>query len=144
MIKVADYLYRGPRPNSIKDLVDAKIDISLSLEEGFYEAFHNDEYENRDEIFTNIKFMKVPLGDIFPPTTKRLSDIAFLIQDSIEAKENILVHCLHGVDRTGMAIAAWKILYGGVSVDDAIKEMKSLGFHNIPYFYWVPLLRRLS
>lgn len=143
MIQVADYLYRGPRPNSIKELVDAKIDISLSLEEGFYELFHNDEYENRDEIFTNIKFMKYPLGDVFPPTTDKLSEIAMLIQDAIDHKENILVHCLHGVDRTGMAIAAWKIIYEGWSVDDAIAEMKKMGFHTFPYFYWIPVLRRL-
>lgn len=143
MMKVADYLYRGPRPNSIKELVDEKINISLSLEEGFYEAFHNDEYEKRDEIFTNIKFMKFPLGDVFPPSVEALANIAWIINLAIAKNKNILVHCLHGVDRTGMAIAAWKILYNNTSVDDAIKEMKQLGFHSFPYFYWIPILRRL-
>lgn len=144
MIQVADYLYRGPRPNSIKELVDSKIDTSLCLEYGFYEAFHDDDYENRCRWVTNIHFINYPLGDFLPPTVFELQKIAKIIQMAIDNKETILVHCLHGVDRTGMAIAAWQIIYDGWLVEDAITGMKDMGFHTFPYFYWIPVLRRLK
>jgi len=50
---------------------------------------------------------------------------------------------LHGKDRTGMAIASWRIIYDKWSFEDAVKEMEKHGFHNFSYFFWKRKLKRL-
>lgn len=45
----------------------------------------------------------------------------------------ILIHCRHGSDRTGAIVAMYRIVFQGMSKEDAIKEMKDgdFGFHGI-------------
>lgn len=43
-------------------------------------------------------------------------------------KGPIVVHCLHGSDRTGAVIAMYRIVFQGMSKDDAITELKDGGF----------------
>lgn len=40
----------------------------------------------------------------------------------------IYIHCRHGSDRTGMAVALYRINQQGWSVDDALREAESYGF----------------
>ena len=49
-----------------------------------------------------------------------------LIQDNPGKK--IFVHCRLGADRTGMAIAAYRMAEEGWSADEALEEMKMFGF----------------
>lgn len=48
-------------------------------------------------------------------------------------KGPILIHCRHGSDRTGAVIAMYRIVFQGVSKEEAIEEMKNggFGFHRI-------------
>lgn len=56
------------------------------------------------------------------------------------APKPILIHCMHGSDRTGAVAAFYRIIVENWSKEDAIKEMKygNFGFHsvfvNIPNF----------
>lgn len=43
-------------------------------------------------------------------------------------KEKVFVHCRLGDDRTGMAIAAYRMANEGWSADEALKEMEEFGF----------------
>ncbi len=45
----------------------------------------------------------------------------------------ILVHCWHGSDRTGAIVALYRIIFQGVSKEEAIREMTEggYGFHKI-------------
>lgn len=53
-----------------------------------------------------------------------------IIKDS---KAPIVVHCHHGSDRTGAVCALYRIVFQGVSKQDAIREMTEggFGFHRI-------------
>ncbi len=61
------------------------------------------------------------------------------------AQKPILVHCLHGSDRTGAIIAAYRILEMNWTKEEAIAELKfgGYGFHQFyfPHILW--LLMRL-
>jgi protein tyrosine/serine phosphatase len=65
---------------------------------------------------------------------------ALKIIRTAQAKGPVLVHCLHGADRTGVVIAMYRVLYQGWSKDEAIDELKNGGFNfhsiffNIPHF----------
>jgi protein tyrosine/serine phosphatase len=65
---------------------------------------------------------------------------ALKIITAAKAKGPVLVHCLHGADRTGVVMAMYRILYQGWSKEQAIDEMKNGGYNfhsifvNIPNF----------
>ncbi len=50
----------------------------------------------------------------------------------------VLVHCLHGADRTGLVSAAYRILFEGWTKDDAIAELTQGGFGFHPLFANIP------
>lgn len=52
-----------------------------------------------------------------------------LIQDN--PGKRIFVHCRLGDDRTGMAIAAYRMALEGWSADEALEEMKRFGFRGV-------------
>lgn len=65
--------------------------------------------------------------------------VRFLKIATNPAKSPVLVHCLHGSDRTGAICAAYRIVAQGWSKQEAIDEMKYGGFghHKI----WIHLER---
>ncbi|HJD76021.1 MAG TPA: tyrosine-protein phosphatase [Bacteroides reticulotermitis] len=50
-----------------------------------------------------------------------------------QRKGPIVIHCHHGSDRTGAVCAMYRIVFQGVSKEEAIREMKDggFGFHRI-------------
>lgn len=71
--------------------------------------------------------------------------LAFLRIASDPAKQPVLVHCQHGADRTGVMIAAYRVVVQDWNKEDAIREMQrgGYGYHAI----WINLprvIRRLD
>lgn len=61
-----------------------------------------------------------------------------VIQKTLELMEDsnrrpVLVHCKHGQERTGVAIACWRIAHEGWSAEKAYQEMKAHGFRSFQY-----------
>jgi protein tyrosine phosphatase (PTP) superfamily phosphohydrolase (DUF442 family) len=53
-------------------------------------------------------------------------DVAAVIQAIDEGPKPVFIHCQAGRDRTGLAVAAWRMAHG-MSADDAIVEMERYG-----------------
>jgi protein tyrosine/serine phosphatase len=68
--------------------------------------------------------------------------LAFLRVAVDPAQHPIFVHCLHGADRTGTSIAAYRIVVQGWTKQEAIREMTDggFGYHSI----WTNLIRHLE
>ncbi len=58
-------------------------------------------------------------------TVHQLTEALRVIRD---AQHPILVHCWHGSDRTGAVIAMYRMVFQGVSKEEAIREMTEGGF----------------
>jgi protein tyrosine/serine phosphatase len=58
--------------------------------------------------------------------------LAFLRVATDPKKQPVLVHCQHGADRTGTAVALYRMVVQGWSREDAIEEMThgGFGFHS--------------
>lgn len=54
--------------------------------------------------------------------------LAFLRIATDPAKQPVLVHCQHGADRTGVMVAAYRVVVQDWSKDDAIREMQRGGY----------------
>lgn len=141
MIKVTEYIFRGPHLDP--GFLDIRgIVATLDLETGM--RFIGDGSPLEEALIAaehNIRVWAHPLGAIFPPTTKELKDALNLLFR--ERRGGVYVHCAKGVDRTGMVIAAYRILEQGWSPREAAKEAIAQGMHFI-YWWWLIQLWRLE
>ena len=57
------------------------------------------------------------------------ADVArFLEVATDEARVPVFVHCLHGADRTGVVVGAYRVVVQGWSREEAVAEMTGGGF----------------
>ena len=68
-------------------------------------------------------------------------DIVSALKCIKSAKKPVLIHCLHGSDRTGCIVAAYRITVNGWTKEEAIREFKEggYGYHSS----WFPNILRL-
>ena len=71
--------------------------------------------------------------------------VAFLKLVTDPAKQPVFVHCKHGADRTGLVVAAYRIVVQGWPKQDAIAEMTDGGFgHHSLWHNLVEYLEQLD
>lgn len=117
--RVSPDLYRSeqPTPIGMGNLEKLGVKTVVSLR-----AFHSD----RDLIRgTELGYERIRF-ETWAPDDEEL--VRFLKIASDDSKTPVLVHCLHGSDRTGAMCAACRIVIQGWSKDAAITEMKSGGY----------------
>ena len=83
-----------------------------------------------------LDFTRVPMNGSAKPTIDQINQALDVIA---RADQPVLVHCLHGADRTGIVIAAYRIRHDGWSVTRAIDELRSLG-HARNLYWWDDVL----
>ncbi len=116
--KVDHKLYRSARPK--------KGDLRLLVEHGISEVlnlrwYHNHRNHKRAK---GLKFHRIA-SKASKINVHQLIEALRVIRD---AQGPILVHCWHGSDRTGAVIAMYRIVFQGVSKEEAIEEMTRGGF----------------
>lgn len=76
------------------------------------------------------------------PSGKKLAQFLKIVRDP--ANQPVFVHCLHGADRTGLAVAAYRVIEQGWSVAEAAKELHAFGFHRRVFPQILRYLKRLD
>jgi protein tyrosine phosphatase (PTP) superfamily phosphohydrolase (DUF442 family) len=128
--KVSDTLYRSAQPSAegMKNLKAMGIETIVSLR-----SFHSD----RDEIGdTGLAYEHIYMKAWHPEE----EDVVRFLQIVTNPKRTpVLVHCLHGADRTGTMCAVYRIAVQGWGKEEALQEMTQggFGFHGI----WENLIR---
>lgn len=131
--RVSAELYRSgqPEPEGFTALEQMGVRSVLNLRE-----YHKDTRKARH---TDLHLMAYPVaaGQV---TAADVENCLRLLQD---APKPALVHCWHGSDRTGIVVAAYRIIYQGWSVEAAEKEFRddTYGHHEFWYGNLVELLR---
>jgi protein tyrosine phosphatase (PTP) superfamily phosphohydrolase (DUF442 family) len=117
---VSSGLYRSPRPkpNSYARLKALGIKTILNLQS---RGAASD--ERRLAAPFKIDVVNVPMSGLAQPSFAQL-DSALRVLTT--APRPILVHCLHGQDRTGVVVAAYRVVVEGKSPSDAVREASSL------------------
>ena len=150
IFKASENIYRGPRPKSFFDLKPYGIKYVFNLQSGAYEKFTDSDYEFEDARDFGMREFMFQMGDIIPASAlilrKIIAELVYFSKDvgSKALDGNCYIHCLHGKDRTGMVVAAYRILEQGWSYKRAFREMDEYGFHNFPYFWWKRQLKKLD
>jgi protein tyrosine phosphatase (PTP) superfamily phosphohydrolase (DUF442 family) len=126
--KINNDIYRSKQPDEEDFKQINKFGIKSVLNLRYY---HDDNDETKG---LKLRLFHLPLnaGGI------NQKDIINAIRIINDAEKPLLIHCWHGSDRTGAVIAAYRIVFDGWSVNEAIDEMINggYGFHsfysNIP------------
>lgn len=131
--RVSDNLYRCAQPTAEGLRTAEKLGIKTVLS---LRAFHSDNDE--------IKSTKLRAERIYFNTwhTEEEDVLRFLKIVTDTNAGPVLVHCLHGADRTGTMIATYRMVVQDWKKEDAIKEMTegSFGYHTV----WKNLIRYLD
>ena len=119
--EVTPHLYRGGQPTErgFEVLKKMGVHIVVDMRSG-----------NRDaekDLVTKLGMQYVHISWHCPfPTDKPFAQFLKLVEDNRDQK--IFVHCRLGDDRTGMAVAAFRMAEQGWSADEAMNEMHDFGF----------------
>ena len=118
LYRVDEHLYRSEQPHSLemKKLQEFGIKTILNL--------RNTRNDNREAKATNLNLNHVPIN------TWRISydDLVRSMIIIRKAEKPVLVHCLHGSDRTGAVVAVYRIVDGGWTKKEAIEELQQGGY----------------
>ena len=131
--KICDELYRSgqPEPEGFTALQQMGIRSVLNLRE-----YHKDTRKARH---TQLHLMAYPVaaGEVIA------SDVENCLALIANAPKPVLVHCWHGSDRTGIVVAAYRIVFQNWSVEAAEKEFREerFGYHEFWYENLLKLLR---
>jgi protein tyrosine/serine phosphatase len=74
-----------------------------------------------------MNYINVSLSPFIEPTPEQIERCLSVMTD--ENQLPVFVHCLHGMDRTGTIIAAYRVAVESWSLPRAYVEMLSRGFH---------------
>jgi protein tyrosine phosphatase (PTP) superfamily phosphohydrolase (DUF442 family) len=122
--RVAPGLYRGAQPQQagVAELVKLGVKTVVNLRSGAAD----------DELFagSGIRVEQIAMNAFFP---SRSGFERFLAIAADPARQPVFVHCRHGSDRTGTAVAIYRVLQQRWPVAQAIGEMVDggFGFHPI-------------
>lgn len=116
--KVDEHVYRSEQPHSDEMMLLNEYGIKSVLN---LRRVHND---NREAKGTNLTLHHVPIN------TWRMSyeDLVKSLVILQSSEKPVLVHCIHGSDRTGCVIAAYRMIHYGWTKEEAIKELVEGGY----------------
>lgn len=120
--EVTPTLWRGAQPTleGFQDLAKSGVSIVIDLRfEGDRDA------ERRAVMSDGMEYTGIPWSCHYPQDALTARFLQ-LVRDNRQKK--IFVHCEHGVDRTGMMIAAFRMAEQGWTPEQARQEMIAYGF----------------
>ena len=122
-VVAAPYLFRGPRPRSLRDLRWMGFETLIVLETGLYEFFHDDAYESEFPSDYGMRHYNIPCSNFFPPNEYQVNK--FL--EIVSKHEKTYFHCKRGKDRTGFMAAVYRMRKQGWTFEQAYQEWVAMG-----------------
>jgi protein tyrosine phosphatase (PTP) superfamily phosphohydrolase (DUF442 family) len=119
---VSEALGRGDQPKSS--------DVSYLKKIGFKSIVNLRSEDNSDQAMAasaKLNYLRIPIVDKTAPTEDQM--IQFLDYVTAPANEPAFVHCLAGINRTGVAGIVYRMAVEGWTLDKAVQEADTFGFH---------------
>jgi protein tyrosine/serine phosphatase len=117
-------LFRCAQPDTLGfqtlEALGVKVVVKLNDTKEFPDTLERELYHGE------ISFLDLPRLFEVPPKDK-LTGIVELIHDYLAQGKSVLVHCTHGIDRTGLVIGAYRIIHQNWSMDEVLAERKAYG-----------------
>ena len=119
--EVTPKLYRGGQPDvtGVERLKKMGVDVVVDMRGG------KNKSEEAAVQKAGMQFVSIPWHCPFP-NDKPFARFLKLVHDNPGKK--VFLHCRLGDDRTGMAVAAYRMADQGWTADEAMNEMRTFGF----------------
>ena len=124
--RINDRLYRGAQPTAegYRKLKEMGVKTVIN-----FRSHHSYKAEIEAAGMTSVEIpIRADLLDSDPPTEKQLKEFFDVVLDP--ARQPVFIHCRAGKDRTGTFSALYRMEMEGWTIEEAIEEMKSFGFHD--------------
>lgn len=122
--QVSDTLYRGgvPSVDALKGLKKLGVEFVVDMRGG--------RSETEEAVVTKLGMQYVSLPWRCPfPKDETFAKFLTLIREN--PRKKVFVHCRLGDDRTGMAVASYRMAEEGWSAAEAMEEMQAFGFSRV-------------
>ncbi len=122
--QVDEKLYRGgqPKPAGFQKLKSLGIKTVISLRR------KNEKTYNEENTLKNlgINFYNLPMSVYTRPSDEQI--LSFLETVLNKNNQPVFLHCESGRDRTGAIVAMYRVVISGLTIKQAYKEAKNMGF----------------
>jgi len=123
--QVTPQLYRGAQPKArgMRELAELGVRTVVNLRT-------DEDADQRHAKDIKLRCISLPIS--WSPFRRPDDDdvVRFLRLVTDPKQQPVFVHCRQGVDRTGLMIAVYRIVIQGWERDEAVREMKHVGFHS--------------
>ncbi|HMO23806.1 MAG TPA: tyrosine-protein phosphatase [Candidatus Melainabacteria bacterium] len=122
---VTDQIFRGGQPPAagLQPLHQKGIATIINLREEATAI----EAERAFAHSIGLQYISIPLRPFDIPTTESIEKFLILIHE--KNHQPFFIHCLHGMDRTGLMVGLYRMKYSDWTYERSLEEMLSLGFH---------------
>ena len=127
LYQVNEHLYRGAQPSTAgwRSLADLGIRVVVDLRRENEAGGHSIGAEARAVEAAGMRYVSIPMNGLAAPSDDQIARILAVF----DSGEPVFVHCRRGKDRTGTAIACYRIAHDHWRNAEALAEAKSLGLH---------------
>ena len=121
--QVDDHVYRGAQPNGQGFAALAKIGIKTVID------LRGEISEDKAVQRVGMHYVRLTWSGYTAPADSQIAAVLSLLDDSSEWP--VFVHCRRGADRTGTAIACYRIAHDHWSNQQALAEAKTFGMSSM-------------
>ena len=134
--RINDSVYRSEQPNKKEFKAIENLGIRTVLN------FRRNVKDNKKAADTDLMLIHQPLKS----KTLNQEDIIQALGNIHHSPKPVLVHCWHGSDRTGVIIAAYRVVFDGWTKTQAIEEFRKpeFGYHENWYPFLTDLINALD
>ena len=125
--KVDDHVYRGGQPNAEgwKTLAGLGVKTVIDLRPNGDFGGHSTRAEAQSVEAAGMRYVSIPLNGMRAPSQAEMTRIL----TAFNSKEPVFVHCRLGKDRTGTAVACYRIARDEWTNAKALEEARQIGIH---------------
>ena len=122
------------RPTNFSWIIDEKLagsgmpttfdELDWAVKQGIKSIVTMTENSLPDSWIKDLNYLHVPTPDLTAPDMDKIDTAVEFIQEKINNKEPVMVHCAAGMGRAGTILACYLIKYQKHSAKDAIKKIR--------------------
>jgi protein tyrosine/serine phosphatase len=121
--EVDSHVYRGaqPTPEGFRSLARLGIKTIIDLRG----PEHSEAAEQQTVEADGMRYVSIPMKGMATPSDEQITGVLELLND--DTASPVFVHCKRGADRTGAAVACYRIQHDHWDNNKALREARSFG-----------------